>query len=72
MSRYTTRKASSTTDHLAPSRTAWIADPLTEDDYASNHVPTVCDHEAVPTGLLDQNGDEIWREPNPIGFVWPD
>jgi len=29
---------------------------------------SVCDHEAVYTGLLDADGDEIWREPNPIGF----
>ena len=29
---------------------------------------TVDDHEAVCTGILDSNGDEIWRAPNPIGF----
>ncbi|SLK03888.1 hypothetical protein [Novosphingobium mathurense] len=34
------------------------------------HVPTVCDHEATDTGLLDANGDTIWRAPNPVGFLW--
>lgn len=28
----------------------------------------VCDHEAVDTGLLDADGNAIWRAPNPIGF----
>lgn len=32
------------------------------------HVPTVSDHEAIDTGLLDANGDPIMRAPNPIGF----
>jgi len=32
------------------------------------HVPTVSDHEATDTGLLDANGDPIMRAPNPIGF----
>lgn len=31
------------------------------------HVP---DHEATDTGLLDANGETIWRAPRPIGFVW--
>jgi len=31
-------------------------------------VPTVSDHEATDTGLLDVNGDPIMRAPNPIGF----
>lgn len=29
---------------------------------------TVDDHEAVNTGLLDKNGDDIWRGCNPMGF----
>lgn len=33
-----------------------------------NHVPTVCDHEAVDTGLIDQDGNMILRAPNPMGF----
>ena len=28
----------------------------------------VSDHEAAFTGLLDERGDEIWRQPRPIGF----
>lgn len=28
----------------------------------------VSDHEAVDTGLLDADGDPIWRAPNPVGF----
>lgn len=31
-------------------------------------VPTVSDHEATDTGLLDLNGEAIMRAPNPIGF----
>jgi hypothetical protein len=29
---------------------------------------TVTDHEATDTGLLDANGDSIWRAANPMGF----
>lgn len=29
---------------------------------------TVCDHEAIDTGLLDENGDPSMRVPRPIGF----
>lgn len=32
------------------------------------HIPTVCDHEAVNTGLLDEHGNTIWRDPEPMGF----
>lgn len=41
-------------------------------DWWTNDTPaplTVSDHEAVDTGLLDANGDTIWRLPNPIGFL---
>ena len=31
-------------------------------------VPTVWDHEAVETGLLDHRGAPIYRLPNEIGF----
>ncbi|AIT81231.1 hypothetical protein [Novosphingobium pentaromativorans] len=31
-------------------------------------VPEVDMHEPVRTGLLDQDGNEIWRMPRPIGF----
>lgn len=41
----------------------WWEDPV-------RNMPYVCDHEATSTGLLDKNGDTIWRAPNPIGFIW--
>lgn len=47
---------------------AWIADPLTEDDYPMSHIPTVSDHEATDTGLVDEHGNTIWRAPEPMGF----
>lgn len=28
----------------------------------------VCDHVAVDTGLLDADGNSIFRAPNPVGF----
>lgn len=62
MTRYRTRR---------PAPSAWIEDDL-YDDYPQSHVPMVDEFEATPTGLLDQNGDEIWRLPNPIGFIWND
>lgn len=31
-------------------------------------IPTVSDHEAIDTGLLDADGNPIYRAPNPIGF----
>ncbi len=48
--------------------------PKAEDDWYptgnSWHIPTVSDHEATDTGLVDQNGDLIMRAPNPMGFIW--
>ena len=51
-------------------RKAWIADPFTEDDRPMTHVPTVSDHEATDTGLIDEHGNTIWRAPRAMGFVW--
>lgn len=31
-------------------------------------MPTVDDHKPTFTGLLDENGEEIWRSPRSIGF----
>jgi hypothetical protein len=36
------------------------------------HIPTVSDHEATDTGLLDASGDTIWRAPEPMGFHIPE
>lgn len=47
---------------------AWVADDIYEDDYAETAPVQVCDHEATDTGLLDADGNSIWRAPNPIGF----
>jgi len=43
----------------------WRTDPL---------LPAVAapEHEATFTGLLDIRGEEIWRGPKPMGFVWRD
>lgn len=35
---------------------------------AMAHIPTVPDHEATYTGLLNADGDRIMRAPRPIGF----
>lgn len=43
-----------------------------DDTESFRHIPTVCDHEATDTGLLDANGQTIWRAPNEMGFVWED
>ena len=44
----------------------WVED----DFYEVSDSPslTVDDHEPVDTGLLDADGNTIWRAPNPIGF----
>lgn len=39
----------------------WTADRI-------QPVPQVSDHQHVDTGLVDRNGNSIWRSPNPIGF----
>lgn len=56
MPRYFTRRASVRSDD-----DDWYPDPII-------NIPTVCDHEAVDTGLLDQHGDTIMRAPNPCGL----
>lgn len=47
---------------------AWVADDDTWPVSIATNIPTVCDHEATDTGLLDINGNAIMRAPNPIGF----
>lgn len=61
MPRYFTRKR--------PSQ--WIEDD-TECAEPFRPAIVVSEHVAVDTGLLDASGDTIWREPNPVGFVWSD
>lgn len=60
MSRYFTR----------PRAAIWIGDGE-EAVYRVDgplNTPTVCDHEATDTGLLDKNGDPIMKAPRSIGF----
>ena len=33
-----------------------------------DNIPSVCDHDSTPTGLLDINGNEIHKAPRAIGF----
>lgn len=61
MSRYFTR--------AARPKAFWVEDE-TYSEPINNGLPTVCDHEATDTGLLDKDGNSIWRGPNPIGFLW--
>lgn len=49
-------------------RALWVEDEEAWGAHVSDSVPTVCDHEATDTGLVDINGDAIMRAPNPIGF----
>lgn len=49
---------------------SWIADDDTWTVPVATSIPTVCDHEATDTGLIDANGDAIMRAPNPMGFIW--
>lgn len=47
---------------------AWVEDIGIWDESSLTPDLAVADHDAVFTGLLDASGDEIWREPNSIGF----
>lgn len=47
---------------------AWVADDLYDEDAPMIPALTVSDHEATDTGLLDADGNTIWRAANPIGF----
>ncbi len=39
-----------------------------DEDYPLIPEITVCEHDAIDTGLVDELGDPIMRAPNPIGF----
>ena len=47
---------------------AWIEDEDAWDAPTLHHTPTVSDHVAIDTGLVDLNGDPIMRAPYPMGF----
>ena len=48
---------------------AWCEDDFDEYPNPPYTSLEVCDHQAVDTGLLDKDGNSIWRAPDPIGFV---
>lgn len=52
---------------IRPQAGGWIEDDTSfyESDIPYIEVP---EHYAVFTGLIDAKGNEIWREPNPMGF----
>jgi hypothetical protein len=60
MTRYTTRR---------PVRLFYVEDD-TYSEPSSVGLPEVPDHVATFTGLIDADGREIWRSPDPIGFVF--
>jgi hypothetical protein len=47
----------------------WVGDDLFDDERGGQRPDiTVDDHVAIDTGLLDADGNSIWRTPNPVGF----
>jgi hypothetical protein len=44
----------------------WVGDDIYAEP--SSHLPSVPEHEATDTGLLDMNGAAIMRAPRPISF----
>lgn len=57
MSRYFIQRAA---------RSFWTGDDVFVS--AQNYIPTVPDHEAIDTGLIDLDGNAIVRVPLAIGF----
>lgn len=51
---------------------SWVEDEDAWGETTPVGVPSVCEHEATYTGLLDTKGDCIMRAPNPVGFIWED
>jgi hypothetical protein len=64
VSRYFTRPRSA-------ARSEWWETPWTDMEPA-RHIPTVSDHEPTDTGLLDAEGNTIWRSPETMGFIRDD
>lgn len=54
-----------------PRAEGWCGDDLFDDERGGLRPDlTVDEHVAIDTGLLDADGNAIWRAPNPIGFIW--
>lgn len=52
-----------------PRAEGWCGDDLFDDE-RGGFAPsiTVDEHVAVDTGIMDADGNSIWRAPNPVGF----
>lgn len=52
-----------------PRSDGWAGDDLYDDERGGMLLElTVDEHVATDTGLLDADGNAIWRGPNPVGF----
>lgn len=51
-----------------PQAALWVEDDHYSPDPLHRDVPSVPDHVARSTGVLDSRGDEIWCALRPIGF----
>lgn len=52
-------------------RSFWVEDDVNREAVRQD-TPTVSDHVATDTGILDSRGDTIWRAPPPMGFQFED
>jgi hypothetical protein len=48
---------------------AWVGEDLYSDDAPMIPPLFVPEHQATDIGLLDADGNTIWRAPNPVGFL---
>ena len=51
-----------------PASSGWIEDEHFAPEPSPTPILSVCEHEAVDTGLLWGDGSPVLRAPNPIGF----
>lgn len=51
-----------------PRAVAWIEDEYYAPEPGRVCEPSVPEHVATDTGLLDRHGNAIMRSPNPVGF----
>lgn len=56
--------------YFSKPKALWVEDEDAWDRRVEIGTPTAWDFESADTGLLDAEGNTIWRGPNPIGFVW--
>lgn len=49
-------------------RAFWVEDEHFMPDMRQDSLPTVIEREPRDTGLLDKDGNRLWRLPDPIGF----